>query len=764
MIIECYRSVFNNKYLAAKIFDTVHEIQGDRYALRYDDIVDVGWMLKHGHLALAREKIQNSKSNNIHNSNRYLYVSPEDLFSIVANTDTQMFMSLFEQNKYEALKYYELLEAGFAKLVNVDVFKYLFENGYGRDLDDKLLPQSMDIKVLAWLLENRWFRPTPTWLIMNKKDHADNSDDSSDYTLDIQTTNYTKEFVDLVARFTPSPIQHADIQAIVTYMLEESRPCYLIYDALSPLFVENPEIGIELGKGLLNYQQALEEIQAKRDCQKKIETNISSSSISELLVLANTPGYRIERKMGIYMWSTCISQGEHVFLRMWDALSKRIRVTEFSVYLGLTNDINDMPEDELEMDDDLVGISDIIVDTACEVGALKILDFLMAKGLTQPVYFALMDNNQFLDRLMDKTLSQEECNIVLRISGGPDEDGWLIDKSAALSSCCVRGNANNFNSLYPLFKQGLGTKMDYPVRNLYPACIQSGQYHMIKVLQDHSLFLSAHKQTLFLFCKRYPFRYLLQDIDRYIAKQQGYCGAFYNMFLEWAINQNDLVAVKHIFTQHKFDSIPSRALNKLPELQNLAIIDYINRNRSQCFTAAAAGPTNNVFGGLLEPSKLSSLNIPLLEYLINENCTGDVNVDHIIPFFARDSQIEPGHSFHQIVYLIDHRNYVSIDPFIPILVDSPDWSQCFEYIYRNQHRFQTKPSFQSIFDYIVANLTGEDIQESLQFDKLYALVHRYKCVLNDSHYQHLTLFGIVPNSNFLSNDYHQPKKQKKENE
>ncbi|KAF2068555.1 hypothetical protein CYY_010121 [Polysphondylium violaceum] len=90
------------------------------------------------------------------------------------------------------------------------------------------------------------------------------------------------------------------------------------------------------------------------------------------------------------------------------------------------------------------------------------------------------------------------------------------------------------------------------------------------------------------------------------------------------------------------------------------------------------------------------------------------------------------------------------------------WLNFFEYIYRNQHKFQTKPSFQSIFDHIVINLNqGYYRQESE--DKFEALVQRYGCVLNDSHYKYLvkhtdglTLFGIVPDSLFVSKDYHPP--------
>ncbi|KAF2073280.1 hypothetical protein CYY_005409 [Polysphondylium violaceum] len=113
MIIDRYRAVFTNIYLATKIYNTVHQIQIDRFPLKYHDIIDVGWMLKYGHVGLVREKIKR---------NEYLY------------------------NKYYALEYYDKgFDVVFEKLVNVDVVKYLFENGYARDLT-----------ILDYINKNNW--------------------------------------------------------------------------------------------------------------------------------------------------------------------------------------------------------------------------------------------------------------------------------------------------------------------------------------------------------------------------------------------------------------------------------------------------------------------------------------------------------------------------------------------------------------------------------------------------------------------------------
>ncbi|KAF2068089.1 hypothetical protein CYY_010585, partial [Polysphondylium violaceum] len=312
MKIDSYRSVFRNVYLATKIYNTVHQIQIDRYPLKYDDIVDVCWMLKYGHVGLVREKIKR---------NEYLYVDPHHLFSIVANTDTQMFISLFEKNKYSALEYYDQgFERVFKKWVNVDVVKYLFQNGYARDLSNLDHLRLLDIKILSWLLENQWLKPTPLFLISSKRDrrrcrtHLYNS---------TRNTNYTKDFVDLVAQYTPSPIQHAEIEVIMRYTLDDSKgePCPFIFDSLSPLFDKDPDLRfqIEYQGPYLNYQQACQEIKQRREKREtpKIKNNTITSG-SELLLAMKDPAFVSDMAVVFKIWISLLSQGEQVFYDMWN--------------------------------------------------------------------------------------------------------------------------------------------------------------------------------------------------------------------------------------------------------------------------------------------------------------------------------------------------------------------------------------------------------------------------------------------------------------
>ncbi|KAF2070214.1 hypothetical protein CYY_008474 [Polysphondylium violaceum] len=383
----------------------------------------------------------------------------------------------------------------------------------------------------------------------------------------------------------------------------------------------------------------------------------------------------------------------------------------------------------------------------------------MDRGHSPQVHLAITEfEEDFFKNLLKKTLSHEEITIVvqklcLQIN-------WIHE---VLLYCCLFGSGDNFNALYPLLSKHLLLQRDVPP--LLNACVESLEYHMISVLHGHGLMFSDYREHFLELCENYPFTHLLDDVSRVIAnasneKDRTVVCAF---FLSSAIKHNDLVGTKYIFSQHKFDSLENKDLKELSSLKNLAIIDFINKNRSECFTFEALN--NNYIQTLfnkiidIEIRQNQPINVPLVEYLIQENCIDIKSFKDIQAFFDHNNGIQETYTFYQIVYLIDHNNYSSMDSFIDILIDTVDWYKYLEYIYKNQDKFQTKPSFQTIFDHLIIDLTSKNLQQSK--DKLETLVHRYKCVLNDSHYQYLvkhtdglTLFGIVPDSKFVSSDYH----------
>ncbi|KAF2072241.1 hypothetical protein CYY_006441 [Polysphondylium violaceum] len=635
MIIDSYRLVFGNKFLASHIFNIVHQLQINKYPLKYNDIVDVGWMIKYGHVGLAKEKI---------NDHSHLYVSHEDLFSIVANTDTKMFIYLFEKYKYYALQY---IDNGRKSLKeNQQVIEYLLNNGY---------------------------------VVYKKR--------------------------------TPCP---------------SISSCSL-------------------------------------DRDKAVESMVGITETDFIFTLES----------GFDMWSSCIDRSGAEFFKIWKAWSRRIRITPNTILFHLSRDIRDDDNDvDLYNDDDyVIDISRTITKAACVSSSLIILGFLIDKGLKAEVQYAIDEYEDFFgDRMAETPLSHEECHVVVKMVRSDVK--WIQD---VLLLCSFYGYAENFNSLYPSLKQLL---LDPKKREqILFECVKYKNYHMIPVLASQGIFFSDYidGDMLFDMCNHFSgaFSHLLEYIDRAITNTVAPEARLDTCteFLKCAIDHDDFVGVKFIFNKYKFESLDENVIKTLSFLNNLAIIDYINKNRSLCFTETALNNNymHTLFSNLFNQVLISPLNIPLIEYLVKENCINfkDFNCKlETQAFFNPDfsGYIQNTYHFHEFVYLIDHNNYSSIDPFIKLFINDTNWRKYLVYIYRNQHKFQMKPSFQSIFDHIVINLNQKNLQKSKI--KLKALVRRYGCVLNDNHYQHLvqytdglTLFGIVPHSIFVSNNDQPPPQQ-----
>ncbi|KAF2068199.1 hypothetical protein CYY_010476 [Polysphondylium violaceum] len=125
-----YRCVFSNLYISTKIFTHVHQIQLNDYSLKYNDIVDAGWMYRNGHIELLKEKINNT--------NIKLYVCNKELFSLIANAETCLFIALFERTKNSALGDLDNKSAYddfLSNIHNKEVLMYLHKEGHLRSFN-----------------------------------------------------------------------------------------------------------------------------------------------------------------------------------------------------------------------------------------------------------------------------------------------------------------------------------------------------------------------------------------------------------------------------------------------------------------------------------------------------------------------------------------------------------------------------------------------------------------------------------------------------
>ncbi|KAF2078122.1 hypothetical protein CYY_000593 [Polysphondylium violaceum] len=89
-----YRSIFRNVYLSKQIFTHVSVIQQDDNSLKYDDIIEVEWMAKYGHIGLLSDKL--------HRGAALFYERPWDfkVFKALLKKDFEVF-KIFYQRFYK---------------------------------------------------------------------------------------------------------------------------------------------------------------------------------------------------------------------------------------------------------------------------------------------------------------------------------------------------------------------------------------------------------------------------------------------------------------------------------------------------------------------------------------------------------------------------------------------------------------------------------------------------------------------------------------
>ncbi|KAF2073279.1 hypothetical protein CYY_005408 [Polysphondylium violaceum] len=310
---QYYTTVLNNKYLSSKIFNIIHEIQKDRYSLKYDDIVDIGWMFRHGHIGLAREKIKNNNSNNT--DRQQLYIDPKDLFTIVANTDTELFIHLFEQHKHSAVQYYEPFFYMSNHIKNVEVVKYLYEHGFARDVSKSFNLAEIDYKVLKYYLENGWLKPT-LYMITSYAWELHNRSKSARTDL--------KEIIALMIKnLDKNEKVLPGSNHIISLLL--SCPVPGLIETLTPYFA--PMLNCISFNVRYSYQQALDTIKEREDFL--VNANVDTKSHASQTI------YHFKAKMAkLHLLPLILLIGKRgdEFFTAWNALSGRIRVINNRIY------------------------------------------------------------------------------------------------------------------------------------------------------------------------------------------------------------------------------------------------------------------------------------------------------------------------------------------------------------------------------------------------------------------------------------------------
>ncbi|KAF2073284.1 hypothetical protein CYY_005413 [Polysphondylium violaceum] len=592
---EYYTAVFDNKYLSKKIFSIIHEIQKDRYSLNYDDIVDIGWMFRHGHIGLAREKIKNNNSNNT--DRQQLYIDPKDLFTIVANTDTELFIHLFEQHKYSAVLYYELILSSKKHIKNVEVVKYLYEHGFARDVTKSFSLAEIDYEVLKYYLENGWLKPTLTMFItyafyLNNGSKSARSDLKEIIALMIK---YVDDKNELILRGTSR-------QAISLLLLS---PIPGLIESLAP-YLDQTLKDKTFNEGL-TFQQALDTIKEREDFL--VSANVDPNSPASQTI------YHFKAKMAklhLLPLNLLVGKRGDEFFTAWNALSGRIRVINNRIYYHTQkNFAKKMKDQNVPSCRDVEDITIHIADIAAINGCLRIIKFLYYDvGAPQPMHMTMEFNvyAHILYPALVKYTSKEDRAFILKLSSIN-----ILSQQTLLLACCAE-DQYSFKDLC----QDVDLLMDQIELDIHKIGFT---FDLIQCAITHNDFVG--------------FKHMM---SKYIKLP-----AVYHLFYIQLAASNNLVFIDYIF-KNRDKCFPRRIGNKKVNqffikmfenayrCRNIALLEYLIQEN--CFDIDGMSPKQLVlFNSFIDPPLKSTLNdkhisFHMFVYLVDHNC-----FDNIKPFY-----------------------------------------------------------------------------------------------------------------------------------
>ncbi|KAF2073276.1 hypothetical protein CYY_005405 [Polysphondylium violaceum] len=627
---DLYSGVFNNKYLSTKIFNIIHEIQIDRYSLKYEDIVDVGWMFRHGHIGVAREKINS-------NNKQILYIDHIDLFSIVANTDTNLFISLYEQNRYTAREYLVrkknvIFDSTNIKqqLKNKQVIKYLYDREFKDDILEQLVVAKMDPEVIEYLLEIGWFRVSSDLI---KREF--------DPTIGYYGTCSPPKVLELLLKHFKGPIPLKDSKEIIRLNLISPD----IPTDLSPLLpLLHPDIRKEIIDGFEQtvFDKLFRILDQKNNRVKKIN---HLKSIIPIVVRETRDIMVLE---AYAMWSQWTREGgQDSLFDLWNTNVNRIRVCGDHIYYHTKHDLSPrINEEYLVKDTNVVDIGDFLKRLACVQVNLSIFEFLHKKGFRSMMITS--DNSpeytEFYSQLA-KLSNKKDVDMIVNLSMRYYK---LLDRKDLLKACCRLGLIDKFKYYFELIKKDNDYHWAAIVPILFKEAANHGHYHMYRVIESYGQETSMGRSEFKDLFIQNSFKCLEKEVDKIINSDGGDSILFLD-FVEIGIKFSDFLGVKTLL--NKYLSIygdENFGYDKLfiqlfGMTTNLTIIDYLSKHQSLFFMTTGSIQAKSFFKNVLEKA-LQFKNLPLVEYLLKYKCleTNDLStldLQFISKYFDENNNI-----------------------------------------------------------------------------------------------------------------------------
>ncbi|KAF2078126.1 hypothetical protein CYY_000597 [Polysphondylium violaceum] len=621
---DLYSRVFNNKYLSTKIFNIIHDVQIDRYSLKYEDIVDIGWMFRNGHLGVAKEKINNKQ---------ILYIDHGDLFSIVANTDTNLFISLYEQNRYTARGYLVdkknvILDSSNKKyqLKNKQVIKYLYDREFKDDILEQLVVAKMDPEVIEYLLEIGWFRVSID--LIKREFHP-----STGY----RGLGSPPKVLELLLKNFRGPIPLKDSIEIIRSNIAFPIPTDL--SLLLPLF--HPDIRDEIFEQI-DFDHVISILDQKNNQQKRIN---QLKSMIPIVVVESRDILVLETYA---MWSQWTREGgQDSFFNLWNTNVNRIRVRGNHIYYHTKNDLSPLISDEFLIEDtNVVDIGDFLKGLACAQVSLSILQFLHNKGLKSTKIRS--DFSEFYNQLA-KLSNKKDIEMIVTLSSLAPY-GELINRIDLLKACCRLGLIYKFKYYYELFKKENHNYIwNCVVPILFKEAANHGQYHMYRVIESFGQESCMNIWELTDFYNQNSFKCFEKEVDK-IINSDGSSKRLFLSYVQIGIKFSDFIGVKTLFNKYLSNSLDEKNFTDdkmlyemLGETNNLTIIDYLSKHQSLFFKTTCSIQAKSFFKNVLEKA-VEYKNLPLVEYLLKYQCleTNDLStldLQFISEYFDENNNI-----------------------------------------------------------------------------------------------------------------------------
>ncbi|KAF2070146.1 hypothetical protein CYY_008531 [Polysphondylium violaceum] len=709
MMGEIFKSIFLNKYLREKIYDCLRNNKVAAISYKYEDIVDVDWMLKNKHLGLLKEKLKRGfiLSDSVHLSS--------SLFSFIANTDTQLFLMLFQKNKYEHIEYWDTnINKIVSHLQNLEVLEYMYTHGYARELFHLQLDE-INFSIIKYLVDKRWYTVTASSLInyFHYKNHwSENS----------------KQIMDLIVENIPCPLS-LEQEAQITRILSRYRST-TFFEALSPLVTDTIEpnhkrIKVD-NQPAVNFND-IKEILEKYPAPISIQDArlILSNNSNHSILYSDTESLFQLLDRGLVLDEKCFADSikvsnNQVFFDLWKRFENKIRVTFTSIYFTLKDqDISNYSDKKLKRDPFIKDIGNEIVKSCLLKPNLPIIDFILSCGYGQIQMKRLISKKYSFFKDLVHLICQQDYDIISNICQNYDN---VFTRYEFLSYCCEFNEIVAFSHFFPLFKDHLSFN---EISQLQEKAFRSKlNWLFYEILEPFRKLLYYQKSKFFF---TYSFKMMMPYLSTFIGDQISSRPSFRNPYrffsklLLNAIGHSDFVGVKFLFSQFRFPYLEEDVLVViLTSKLSLPIIDYIYKNQTSIFTSQVnvALLFQSMFQLSIYYKKTS-----LIQYFVEnqenyhlkkvENSVREIlglgfpsiyilkpYINHILADYEDyfKKQFTSHREFIDIVYLIDSKTFDSIQEYVEFLVDN-DRNHLFrvkilEYLYRNQETFKIKPSFQ----------------------------------------------------------------------